>query len=145
MLRQATSRTQINSGEYLDLSGKRLLLEAEGADIINVHGQVSDVMRIGWLAAEKAIPVCIGNTFLEVGVHAACALPEVEWLEYSFQNFDHLVEQPVEIRDGWAHAPERPGHGLVLSEAARREWARPHILDRAKLGAAPHNPRLPIF
>ena len=145
MLRQATSRTQINSGEYLDLSGKRLLLEAEGADIINVHGQVSDVMRIGWLAAEKAIPVCIGNTFLEVGVHAACALPEVEWLEYSFQNFDHLVEQPVEIRDGWAHAPERPGHGLVLSEAARREWARPHILDRAELGAAPHNPRLPIF
>ena len=145
MLRQATSRTQINSGEYLDLSGKRLLLEAEGADIINVHGQVSDVMRIGWLAAEKAIPVCIGNTFLEVGVHAACALPEVEWLEYSFQNFDHLVAQPVEIRDGWAYAPERPGHGLVLSEAARRQWARPHILDRAELGAAPHNPRLPIF
>ncbi|MDB5553099.1 MAG: mandelate racemase [Rhizobium sp.] len=145
MLREATSHTQINSGEYLDLSGKRLLLEAEGADIINVHGQVSDVMRIGWFAAEKAIPVCLGNTFLEVGVHAACALPEVEWLEYSFQNFDHLVEQPVEIRDGWAYAPDRPGHGLVLSEAAREEWSRPAILARAELGAAPHNPRLPVF
>jgi L-alanine-DL-glutamate epimerase-like enolase superfamily enzyme len=145
MLREATTRTQINSGEYLDLSGKRLLLEAEGADIINVHGQVSDVMRIGWFAAEKAIPVCLGNTFLEVGVHAACALPEVEWLEYSFQNFDHLVEQPVEIRDGWAYAPDRPGHGLVLSEAAREEWSRPAVLARAELGAAPHNPRLPVF
>ena len=144
-LREATRRTQINSGEYLDLSGKRLLLEAEGADIINVHGQVSDVMRIGWFAAEKAIPVSLGNTFLEIGVHAACALPEVEWLEYSFQNFDHLVEEPVEIRDGWAHAPDRPGHGLVLSETARKEWARPEILKREELGAAPANPRLPIF
>jgi L-alanine-DL-glutamate epimerase-like enolase superfamily enzyme len=145
MLRQATSHTQINSGEYLDLTGKRLLLEAEGADIINVHGQVSDVMRIGWLAAEKAIPVSLGNTFLEIGVHMACALPEVEWLEYSFQNFDHLVEEPVEIRDGWAHAPDRPGHGLVLSEAARRDWARPEPLPPTALGPAPANPRLPIF
>lgn len=144
-LRESTRRTQINSGEYLDLSGKCLLLEAEGADIINVHGQVSDVMRIGWFAAEKAIPVSLGNTFLEIGIHAACALPEVEWLEYSFQNFDHLVEQPVEIRDGWAYAPDRPGHGLVLSETARREWARPEVLRRDELGAAPANPRLPIF
>ena len=99
-------------------------------------------MRIGWLAAEKAIPVCIGNTFLEVGVHAACALPEVEWLEYSFQNFDHLVEQPVEIRDGWAYAPDRPGHGLVLSETARRDWHRPTLLPRSALGDAPFNPRV---
>ena len=144
-LRESTHRTQINSGEYLDLSGKRLLLEAEGADIINVHGQVSDVMRIGWFAAEKAIPVSLGNTFLEIGVHAACALPEVEWLEYSFQNFDHLVDEPVEIRDGWAYAPDRPGHGLVLSETARSEWARPDVLKREELGAAPVNPRLPIF
>ena len=66
---------------------------AGGTDILNVHGQVTDVMRIGWLAAELGIPVSLGNTFLEVGVHMACALPEVEWLEYSFQNFDHLVEQ----------------------------------------------------
>jgi L-alanine-DL-glutamate epimerase-like enolase superfamily enzyme len=141
LLRQSAPWTQINSGEYLDLSGKRMLLEAEGADIINVHGQVSDVMRIGWLAAEKAIPVSIGNTFLEVGIHMAVALPEVEWLEYSFQNFDHLIDEPVEIRDGWAYAPDRPGHGLVLSDTARRDWSRPEILARADLGAAPANPR----
>ena len=72
----------------------------------------------------------------------ACALPEVEWLEYSFQNFDHLVEQTMEIHDGWIHAPDRPGHGLVLSETARRDWARPEILPREKLGDAPVNPRV---
>lgn len=141
LLRQSAPWTQINSGEYLDLSGKRLLLEAEGADIINVHAQVGDVMKIGWLAAEKAIPVSMGNTFLETGVHMACALPEVEWMEYSFQNFDHLIQEPIEIRDGWAYAPDRPGHGLILSEDARREWSRPEILARAALGEAPHNPR----
>ncbi len=123
-----------HTGEYLDLTGKRLLLEAEAADMINVHGQVGDVMKIGWLAAEKAVPVSLGNTFLEVGVHMACALPEVEWLEYSFQNFDHLVDEPVRIENGWAYAPERPGHGLVLSETARRDWARPTLLARQDLG-----------
>ena len=98
-------------------------------------------MRIGWLAAELGIPVSLGNTFLEVGVHMACALPEVEWLEYSFQNFDHLVDEPMLIRDGWIHAPDRPGHGLVLSETARRDWARPEILSRQELGDPPFNPR----
>ncbi len=72
----------------------------------------------------------------------ACALPEVEWLEYSFQNFDHLVEQPIEIRDGWVYAPDRPGHGLVLSEDARRDWSRPDVLPDNALGAAPFNPRV---
>jgi L-alanine-DL-glutamate epimerase-like enolase superfamily enzyme len=142
LLRTSAPWTLINSGEYLDAAGKRLLMQAGATDILNVHGQVTDVMRIGWLAAELGIPVTLGNTFLEVGVHMACALPEVEWLEYSFQNFDHLVEQPMEIRDGWIYAPDRPGHGLVLSEAARRDWARPHVLPPADLGAAPFNPRL---
>ncbi len=144
-LRHAVNWTQINSGEYLDAAGKRILLANHGADILNVHGQVTDVMRIGWLAAELGVPVSLGNTFLEIGVHMAVALPEVEWLEYSFQNYDHLVETPIEIRDGYAYAPDRPGHGLVLSETARREWARPKRLAPGEIGKAPYNPRLPIF
>jgi len=142
LLRDACPWTLINSGEYLDAAGKRALMLAGGTDILNVHGQVTDVMRIGWLAAEMGIPVTLGNTFLETGVHMACALPEVEWLEYSFQNFDHLVDEPMVIRDGWIYAPDRPGHGLVLSETARREWARSDILARVDLGPAPFNPRL---
>ncbi|MDR3473985.1 MAG: mandelate racemase/muconate lactonizing enzyme family protein [Devosia sp.] len=142
MLCDAVSWTMINSGEYLDARGKRLLMEAGATDILNVHGQVTDVMHIGWLAADRGIPVTLGNTFLEMGVQMACALPEVEWLEYSFQNFDHLVEVPMLIRDGYIYAPDRPGHGLVLSEAARHELARPRLLRRDELGPAPHNPRL---
>lgn len=47
----------------------------EATDILNVHAQVSDMMRIGWPAADLGIPVCLGNTFLEMGVHMAAALP----------------------------------------------------------------------
>ena len=144
LLRKSCPWTLVNSGEYLDTSGKQQLLEAGCVDILNVHGQISDVMRVGWLAAERNIPVTVGNTFLEFGVHVACALPEVEWLEYSFQNLDHLVEEPMQIRDGWIFAPERPGHGLVLSETARREWGRPEILSEADLGGAPPNLRAPL-
>jgi L-alanine-DL-glutamate epimerase-like enolase superfamily enzyme len=141
LLRAAAPWTFINSGEYLDTSGKRQLIEAGAVDMLNVHGHITDVMRVGWLAAEHNIPVTVGNTFLETGVHVACALPEVEWVEYAFQNFDHLVEEPIRIEDGWISAPERPGHGLVLSDTARRRWARPTVLADDELGDAPGNSR----
>lgn len=122
----------VNAGEYLDLSGKRRLLEARACDMLNVHGQVSDVMRAGWLANECNVEVTFGNTFLELGVNMALALPGVRWLEYSFQNFDHLVEETFEIKDGKIRGKSMPGHGLRLSSEARdkrdRETRKP---DRA--------------
>jgi L-alanine-DL-glutamate epimerase-like enolase superfamily enzyme len=141
MLKAATPWTMINSGEYLDAAGKRQLMLAGATDMLNVHGFVTDVMRIGWLGAELGIPVTLGNTILEFGVHMACALPEVEWLEDSFQNFEHLVEEPMTVADGWIYAPSRTGHGLVLSETGRARWARPDVLRRDQLGDAPVNPR----
>jgi hypothetical protein len=61
----------------------------------------------------------------------------VPWLEYSFQNYDHLVEEPVRIADGFAHVPDRPGHGLVLSEAARGLWSAPEPLAPDAMQTAP--------
>jgi len=106
--------SRVNSGEYLDLSGKRRLLAASACDMLNVHGQVSDVMRAGWLANECNVEVTLGNSFLEVGVNMALALPGVHWLEYSFQNFDHLVEEPFVIAAGLIRGKTAPGHGLRL-------------------------------
>nr|WP_245405653.1 enolase C-terminal domain-like protein [Sphingobium sp. Sx8-8] len=126
MLR-AMGITRINAGEYLDVSGKRKLLEAGACDMLNVHGQVSDVMRAGWLAGERNVEVTLGNSFLEIGVNMALALPGVRWLEYSFQNFDHLVEQPFSIAQGAIRGHDVPGHGLKLSAAAR-ENSQPHLL-----------------
>ncbi|WP_010160851.1 mandelate racemase/muconate lactonizing enzyme family protein [Sphingomonas sp. PAMC 26617] len=136
MLR-ASGLTRINSGEYLDLGGKRRLIEARACDMLNVHGQVSDVMRAGWLAEEANIEVTFGNTFLEIGVNMALALPGVRWLEYSFQNFDHLVERPYTIVDGLITGSQEPGHGLILSETARREHRQPTLCALEALGEAP--------
>jgi L-alanine-DL-glutamate epimerase-like enolase superfamily enzyme len=91
-IREAVPSVHVNSGEYLDLHGKRLLMEGRGADILNVHGNFSDVMRAGWLAGEHGIEISLGNTMLELGVHLASALPEARWLEYSFQNYFHILD-----------------------------------------------------
>jgi len=137
LIRQSIGPTFLNAGEYLDVQGKRKLIEAEATDMLNVHGQITDVMRIGWLAAELGIPITLGNTFLELGVNLGLALPEVKWLEYSFQNFEHLVEQPYALRNGKIWGSNAPGHGLVLSEAARKAHHCPHIVAATDLPPAP--------
>lgn len=123
LVRQSLPFTMVNSGEYLDAAGKLALMQAGATDILNVHGQITDVLRVAWVASEWGIPISLGNTFLEVGAHLAAALPEVRWLEYSFQNFDHLVEEPIRLRDGMVELPRRPGHGLTLDNAARARAA----------------------
>lgn len=117
----------INSGEYLDLHGKRMLMEARAVDVLNIHGHITGSMQAGRLAAEYGIPVSLGNTPFELGVHIAAALPEARWLEYSFHDYDQIVEEPIHFEGGYAIAPDRPGHGLMLSEAAREELARPEV------------------
>lgn len=140
-IRQAVPETLVNSGEYLDLHGKRLLMEARGADVINVHGVIGASMRAAWLAHEHSLRVSVGNTPLELGVHIAAALPKWAWMEYSFHNTAHLVESPVEIRNGKAYAPDRPGHGLVLSENAVARWASTEpAVDPAPFDEAPPSP-----
>lgn len=139
-IRRAVPEIMVNAGEYLDLRGKRRLIEARAVDILNVHGVISDVMRAGWLAAEHGLEVSLGNTSFEIGVHLAAALPECRWMEYSFQNYAHLLEEPVRIEDGFAYAPDRPGHGLRLAEKARRSLAAPEVLPAEALPVAPPGP-----
>lgn len=113
----------VNGGEYLDLSGKRRLIERHAVDVVNIHGSIGEALKIGWLAAEHGLPVAVGNTNFEVGVHIAAALPEVAWMEYSFLSYNHLIDTPIEFRDGYALLPDRPGHGLELAASARGESA----------------------
>lgn len=134
---EAATWTQINSGEYLNVEGRAQLLTARATDIINLHGRVTEVMRIGWLAAEMGIPVALGNTTLETGVHAACALPEAKWMEYAFQNYDHLVDTPTHIQNGHAFVSDRPGLGFALSEEARTTWSAPERVPPSELLTGP--------
>ncbi len=122
-----TSFTFVNAGEYLSLTGKRRLMEHRAVDILNVHGHFSDSLRAAWLASEYGIPVSLGNSTCEIGVHLATALPETNWLENSMLGWDVLVTEPVQFENGYAIAPDRPGHGLTISATAHRDYAAPFL------------------
>lgn len=49
----------------------------------------------------------------------------MNWLEYSFMSYNHLLETPIQFHDGYALLRETPGHGLRLAESARTEFAQP--------------------
>ena len=70
----------------------------------------------------QVVPQGVRASILEMGVNLAIAIPEVRWLEYSYQNLGHLVEAPFVIRDGWIEGSEAPGHGLILCDKARRRF-----------------------
>jgi L-alanine-DL-glutamate epimerase-like enolase superfamily enzyme len=118
---EALPRTNVNTGEYVDLEGKRELLENGAADILNVHGLTS-AREAALLAGVHGVPVSLGNTPAEIGVHSAVALPEVVFMEYSMTGWDRLPETPVTFEDGRAVAPEGPGHGLEFSDEAIAEY-----------------------
>ena len=137
---EAVPFAHVNTGEYLDLTGKRRLLQARGVDILNVHGRIGDVLRASWLAAEYGVRVSLGNTMLELGVHLAAALPEVDWLEYSFQNYNHIAASPIQFDGCFAVAPDCPGHGLALSDLARRDHAVDTVAEGLRPARAPAGP-----
>jgi L-alanine-DL-glutamate epimerase-like enolase superfamily enzyme len=123
-LRAEIPFTRINTGEYLGFSGKRRLLETGGVDVLNVHGSICMSRASAHLAGDFGIPVSLGNTIMEIGVHLAASLPEVLYLEYSDLAWNRLAQQPVQFEDSQAIAPDRPGHGIELDRNALEEFSR---------------------
>jgi mandelate racemase len=53
----------------------------------------------------------------EVSAQLLAATPTAHWLEY-VDWADAILEEPLEIRDGYALIPDRPGTGLTWNVAA---------------------------
>ena len=117
--------TRINTGEYLGFSGKRRLLEAAAVDVLNVHTSISESRTAARLAGDYGIPVSLGNTPLETGVHAAVSFPECLYMEFSDLMWNVLAQEPIRFEDGYAIAPDRPGHGLELDREALAHYSVP--------------------
>lgn len=86
-----------------------------------------DVARIGgvtgWMQA-AAIATANGmqlssHLVPEVSVHLLAATPTAHWLEY-VDWADAILEEPLQVVDGSAVPPDRPGLGLVWSEEKLR-------------------------
>jgi mandelate racemase len=122
----AELRTPIQIGENLvDTFELHRALEAKAMDYV-----MPDVQRIGgvtgWLRA-AAIAHAHGmemssHLFPEYSAHLLAVTPTGHWLEY-MDWATPLVAEPIEIRDGHAVIPDRPGSGITWDEDAVERYA----------------------
>jgi L-alanine-DL-glutamate epimerase-like enolase superfamily enzyme len=91
------------------------LLQAGGVtypepDVTNCGG-VTVFMKVGHMAEGYNLPVTSHGAH-DVTVHLLAALPNRSYLEAHGFGLDHYIAEPLQIVDGYALAPERPGHGI---------------------------------
>lgn len=85
-------------------------------DVTNCGG-VTPFMKIAKLAEAFGLPVTSHGAH-DFTVHLLAAAPNASFLEAHGFGLDRFIEHPLEIRDGFAIAPERPGHGVNFDWAA---------------------------
>jgi mandelate racemase len=114
-------KTPIQIGENFSLATSMDAAIAAGAanyvmpDLERIGG-VTGWQRASALAATHGLAMS-SHLFPEVSAHLLAATPTGHWLEY-VDWANAVVEQPLEIVDGMALAPDRPGNGLSWKKAA---------------------------
>jgi mandelate racemase len=122
----AALRTPLSTGENLvDTFELVHALEARAMDYV-----MPDVQRIGgvtgWLRA-AAITHAYGmemssHLFPEYSAHLLAVTPTGHWLEY-MDLAAPIVNEPIEIRNGYAIIPDRPGAGITWNEDMVKRYA----------------------
>ena len=113
--------TPIASGETeYTRYGFRQMLELKSADVLMPDlqrvGGVTEFLRVGHMADAFDIPVS-SHLFPEMSVQVLAALSNATWLEH-MPWFAPLYRETLELRDGQAVVPERPGWGFTFDAAA---------------------------
>jgi mandelate racemase len=83
-------------------------------DIARIGG-VSGWLRGSAIAAAQGVPVS-SHLFPEISAHLLAATPTAHWLEY-VSWADSILEEPLQIANGYIAPPNKPGLGLDWSEA----------------------------
>jgi L-alanine-DL-glutamate epimerase-like enolase superfamily enzyme len=81
-------------------------------DVTNCGG-ITPFMKICHLAEAFNLPVTSHGAH-DVTVHLLAAVPNRFYLETHGFGLDRYIADPLEIRDGKAIAPDRPGHGIAF-------------------------------
>ena len=92
---------------------------------VDIHGDIAASRAATQLVADHGIPVSVGNTILEIGVHLSASLPECACLEFSDLAWNQLATEPIRFENGYALAPDQPGHGIELNRDALKRFSRP--------------------
>lgn len=89
-------------------------------DLMRIGG-VSGWMRSAALAESAGMPMS-SHLFPEISAHLLAVTPTCHWLEYVDWAAPILAE-PIQIKDGHAIIPDRPGNGMVWDEAALSKYS----------------------
>jgi L-alanine-DL-glutamate epimerase-like enolase superfamily enzyme len=81
-------------------------------DVTNCGG-VTAFMKIAHLAEAFNLPVTSHGAH-DVTVHLLAAAPNRSYLEAHGFGLDRYIAEPLRIENGFAVAPDRPGHGLAF-------------------------------
>src|SRR6202453_1089893 len=81
-------------------------------DVTNCGG-VTSFMKIAHLAEDFNLPVTSHGAH-DVTVHLLAAAPNRSYLEAHGFGLDKYIAEPLEIKDGFAIAPSRAGHGITF-------------------------------
>lgn len=106
----------VAAGENLrSLAEFRLLIEAGGVsfpepDVTNCGG-ITAFLKIAHLAEAFCLPVTSHGAH-DLTVHLLAALPNRSYLEVHGFGLDRFIAEPLRIEEGFAIAPDRPGHGV---------------------------------
>ncbi|PYM87600.1 MAG: mandelate racemase [Candidatus Rokuibacteriota bacterium] len=115
----------IAAGEHLyHLDAFRQLLEAQAVDVLILDlarvGGMTPWRKIAALAHAHRVPVC-GHVVPEIQVHVLCAIPNAHLVEFVPRSAGILTSMP-RLERGELVAPDAPGLGLELDEAAVRRY-----------------------
>jgi len=122
----AAARTPIQIGEGCwGAHDMQKALDANACDYFMPDlariGGVTGWLRAAALAEPRGLPLST-HLFPEVSAHLMAVTPTAHWLEYMDWATPVLAE-PLELRDGAAIIPERPGNGLAWNEDAVARFA----------------------
>jgi len=81
-------------------------------DVTNCGG-VTPFMKIAHLAEAFNLPVTSHGAH-DVTVHLLAACPNRSYLEAHGFGLERYIAEPLRIQDGFALAPDRPGHGIAF-------------------------------
>jgi L-alanine-DL-glutamate epimerase-like enolase superfamily enzyme len=79
-------------------------------DVTNCGG-ITSFMKIAHLAEAFGLPVTSHGAH-DVTVQCLAAVPNRSYLEAHGFGLERYIAEPLRIEDGFAIAPERPGHGV---------------------------------
>ena len=112
----------IAAGENLHtLEEFRHLIAANGVsypepDVSNCGG-ITVWMKVAHLAEANGLPVTSHGVH-DLHVHLLAAVPNASYLEAHGFGLERFIAEPMKIVEGFATAPERPGHGVTFDFAA---------------------------